>query len=57
LWHVKLLVIRFHHLLAKWVLKKYKRFKGSFHRAYNWIKAIKRDYPTLFYHWTIFKTL
>jgi RNA-directed DNA polymerase len=57
LWHVKLLVIRFHNLLAKWVLKKYKRFKGSFHKAYNWIKTVKRSYPTLFYHWTLFKTL
>lgn len=50
IWH-------FHQRLAKWVLNKYKDLKGSYHRAYRWIKEIKVSYPTMFYHWTIFKSV
>jgi RNA-directed DNA polymerase len=51
------LVEHFHFRLVSWVLKKYKRFKGSFKKAYWWLRSIKRSYPTLFYHWTLFKYL
>ena len=57
MWALQKLVWHFHYRLAKWVLNKYKRFKGSYTKAYKWIKAIKRSYPTLFYHWTLFKTI
>jgi RNA-directed DNA polymerase len=48
MWH-------FERLLAKWVLNKYRKLKGSNHKAYKWIKGLKRSYPTMFYHWTVFK--
>jgi group II intron reverse transcriptase/maturase len=51
------LMKRFNYRLCKWVLNKYKRFKGSFTRGYLWIRKIRKDYPTLFYHWTVFKTI
>jgi RNA-directed DNA polymerase len=51
------LIRRFHFHLAKWVLKKYKGLKGSYTKAYDWIDAIKASYPTMFYHWNLFKTI
>lgn len=56
-WALQNLIRRFHLRLVKWVLKKYKRMKGSYDKAYNWINAIKASYPTMFYHWTIFQSL
>jgi hypothetical protein len=40
--------------LAKWALKKYRRLKGHFSRAYRWIGTLKISYPNLFYHWSFF---
>ncbi|MCZ8285636.1 MAG: reverse transcriptase domain-containing protein, partial [Bacteroidia bacterium] len=57
IWALQKLVRRFHFRLAKWVLNKYKRLKGSYSKAFNWIKEIKSSYPTMFYHWTIFKSM
>lgn len=49
------LMRHFEFRLVKWVLNKYKSFKNSQTRAYQWIKRLKRSYPTMFYYWTIFK--
>jgi group II intron reverse transcriptase/maturase len=48
MWH-------FEFRLVKWVLNKYKKFKDSYTKGYQWIKELKRSYPTMFYYWTIFK--
>ena len=56
-WALQKLIRHFHYRLAKWVLNKYKRLKGSYGKAYHWIKEIKESYPTMFYHWTIFKSI
>jgi len=56
-WALQKLMRCFHFRLAKWVLKKYKGLKGSFPRAYKWIKEIQISYPTMFYHWTIFNSI
>lgn len=48
MWH-------FEFRLSKWVLNKYKKFKGSYSKAYKWIKYLKRSYPTMFYYWTVFE--
>ena len=55
MWELQKLMRRFHYRLAKWVLNKYKGLKGSLKKAYKWIKEIKVSYPTMFYHWTLFK--
>ena len=49
------LMRHFHYRLAKWVLNKYKDLKGSLKKAHQWIEEIRVSYPTMFYHWTIFK--
>ena len=55
LWELQPLMRHFEFRLAKWVLNKYKSFKGSYSEAYKWIKYLKRSYPGMFYYWTIFK--
>ncbi|MBL4561859.1 MAG: hypothetical protein JKX79_12840 [Labilibaculum sp.] len=42
-----------HHRLIKWILNKYKRFKGSKVKAVQWLRRICTSYPNLFYHWTL----
>jgi hypothetical protein len=54
-WELQKLIRHFHYRLAKWVLNKYKSLKGSLGKAYKWIKEIRVSYPTMFYHWTLFK--
>jgi group II intron reverse transcriptase/maturase len=49
------LMYHFERRLVKWVLNKYKRFKKSRKKAYQWLKQLKQSYPTMFYYWTIFK--
>lgn len=56
-WALQKLIRRFHFRLAKWVLNKYKRFRGSYNKAYKWLAEIKRSYPSMFYHWSHFKTI
>lgn len=55
LWTLERLMLRFETLLIKWVLKKYKKFHGSNSKAQQWIKGLKRNYPTMFYYWTVIK--
>ncbi len=55
MWALQKLIRHFHYRLAKWVLNKYKGLKGSLKKAHQWIEEIRVSYPTMFYHWTIFK--
>lgn len=55
LYKLQPLMRHFEFHLCKWILNKYSRFKNSYTAAYNWIKELKRCYPTMFYYWTIFK--
>jgi group II intron reverse transcriptase/maturase len=55
LWELQRLMWHFEFRLVKWVLNKYKKFKGSYSAGYRWIKELKRNYPTMFYYWTVFK--
>lgn len=41
--------------LVKWVRNKYKL--RSYSKAYRWINEIRISYPTMFYHWELFKGL
>jgi RNA-directed DNA polymerase len=56
-WSLQKLIRQFHFHLAKWVLNKYKVLNGSYNKAYKWLAEIKESYPTMFYHWTLFKTI
>lgn len=39
--------------LAKWVERKYKKFRGRTSRAIRWVREIKKRDPKLFAHWTL----
>lgn len=37
--------------LARWVMKKYKRFRGRFKAALDWLGKVAKTRPELFAHW------
>jgi len=37
--------------LVWWARKRYKRYKTSVRKAYKWLSTIRKQFPTLFYHW------
>jgi RNA-directed DNA polymerase len=39
--------------LVQWARKRYKRYKTSINRAYNWLNRIREQFPALFYHWRL----
>lgn len=43
----------FHNRLAKWLMNRFKRFKKSRRKAFNYLRLIRQRYPYLFYHWRI----
>jgi RNA-directed DNA polymerase len=46
----------FRHLdyrLAKWAKNKFKSLKNSYLKANDWLRAIKAQYPNMFYHWQL----
>ena len=42
-----------HHRLIRWILNKYKSFKGSKVKAVKWLRSVMASYPNLFYHWEL----
>jgi len=39
--------------LVMWARKRYKRYKTSINRAYDWLERVREQFPYLFYHWQI----
>jgi RNA-directed DNA polymerase len=37
--------------LVRWARKRYKRYKTSIRKGYKWLANVRKQYPTLFYHW------
>lgn len=37
--------------LVRWARKRYKRYKNSIKRAYQWFTRVQEQFPNLFYHW------
>jgi group II intron reverse transcriptase/maturase len=56
-WKLQRVMWYFQRHLVKWALNRYKRFKRSHDRAYQWLKQIKQQYPNMFYHWIIFPSI
>jgi RNA-directed DNA polymerase len=54
LWTLQGLIYHFELRLVGWVLNKYRRFRGSYEKAYRWINEMKVSYPGMFYYWTLF---
>jgi group II intron reverse transcriptase/maturase len=42
-----------HNRMIRWILNKYKSFKGSKIKAVKWLRFIMKSYPNLFYHWEL----
>ncbi len=39
--------------LVRWARKRYKRYKTSLTKAFEWLKRIRVQFPYLFYHWQV----
>ncbi len=39
--------------LVRWARQRYKRYKTSLNRAYQWLERIREQFPNLFYHWRL----
>ncbi|WP_394331469.1 hypothetical protein [Williamwhitmania taraxaci] len=39
--------------LVRWACQRYKRYKTSLNRAYQWLERIREQFPNLFYHWRL----
>jgi RNA-directed DNA polymerase len=39
--------------LVQWARRRYKRYKTSLNRAYDWLKRIREQFPNLFYQWRL----
>jgi len=39
--------------LVRWARKRYKRYKTSLNKAYQWLDRIRKQFPYLFYHWQV----
>ncbi|WMJ75372.1 group II intron reverse transcriptase/maturase [Cytophagaceae bacterium ABcell3] len=39
--------------IVRWARKRYKRYKTSLKKAYNWLEQIREQFPNLFYHWQL----
>lgn len=39
--------------LVRWARKRYKRYKTSINRAYEWLARVRKQYPSLFYQWQL----
>lgn len=37
--------------LVQWARKRYKRYKTSINRGYDWLVRVREQFPTLFYQW------
>ena len=37
--------------LVWWARRRYKRYKTSIRKGYQWLSTVRKQYPTLFYHW------
>ena len=39
--------------IVTWARKRYKRYKTSLNKAYEWLKRVKEKFPGLFYQWRL----
>ncbi|WP_082795877.1 group II intron maturase-specific domain-containing protein [Flammeovirga sp. SJP92] len=42
-----------HQRLMSWSMNKYKSLRNSSVKASHFLRKIARDYPNLFYHWSL----
>ena len=49
--NLKSMLQALNHAIVRWAVHKYKRFKGSYKRAWYWLIRRYKENPKLFYHW------
>lgn len=52
-WSLQKVFRNLHNRLLKWVLNRYKRFKGSKRKGFEYLRTVKKHYPHIFYHWSV----
>src|SRR5690606_13298358 len=39
--------------LVRWARYTYKRYRHNLTKAYKWLDSVRKQYPSLFYHWYV----
>jgi len=50
---LRFLAWRINEHLARWAMRKFKRFRGKYLRAVEWLRRVFRHQPDLFAHWKL----
>jgi RNA-directed DNA polymerase len=50
---LRFLAWRINEHLARWAMRKFKRFRGKYLRAVEWLQRVFRHQPDLFAHWKL----
>ena len=50
---LRFLAWRINEHLARWAMQKFKRFRGRYLRAMEWLQRVFRHQPALFAHWKL----
>lgn len=50
---LKRVLAHLNRILVKWAARKYKRFRGSKHKAKKWLHGVSERQPSLLYHWSL----
>jgi RNA-directed DNA polymerase len=50
---LRFLAWRINEHLARWAMQKFKRFRGRYLRAMEWLQRVFRHQPALFVHWKL----
>ena len=53
LWEMNSVFQLLRRRLVQWARKRYKRYRRSLNRAYEWLDRIKKQFPGLFYQWQL----
>jgi len=50
---LRFLAWRINDHLVRWAMKKFKRFRGRYARAFDWLVRVHQFQPALFAHWRL----
>ena len=50
-YNMKIVLQALNHAIVRWAVRRYKRFKGSIKRVWQWLIRCYQAKPGMFYHW------
>ena len=50
---LRFLAWRINEHLARWAMRKFKRFRGKYAKAMDWLQKVYQYQPDLFAHWQL----